>query len=370
VFRSIDKWLLGYLRSLRRRPPDGPAHILFCVADHFEPFKDLKGRPEDARLLVKDWVLQYSASVDGIHDDDGRPPVHTIFYPEEEYDRGCLSILEQLCANALAEVELHLHHRNDTAEGLAEKLAGFRDRLHNDHGLLGCDADGNVRYGFVHGNWSLCNSRPDGDWCGVNEELGILRSTGCYADFTFPSAPSPTQPRTVNAVYRAVDTPGRPRAHDTGIPVACGRSPCRDSLMLIQGPLGLNWRRRKWGIFPRLENAELSAANPPTPERADLWVAQGIHVAGSPDWVFVKVHTHGCVAGNRAALAGDEMRRTREHLARRYGGGECRLHYVSAREMYNIARAAEDGKSGNANDYRDYEISSSISRICSLRRGR
>jgi hypothetical protein len=57
-----------------------------------------------------------------------------------------------------------------------------------------------IAYGFVHGNWALCNSRPDGDWCGVNEELTVLAQTGCYADFTFPSAPSPTQPRMVNAV--------------------------------------------------------------------------------------------------------------------------------------------------------------------------
>jgi len=32
------------------------------------------------------------------------------------------------------------------------------------------------------------------------------------------------------------------------------------------------------------------------------------------------------------------------------------LHYVSAREMYNIAKAAIDEKSGNPNDFRNYEI--------------
>jgi len=34
-----------------------------------------------------------------------------------------------------------------------------------------------------------------------------------------------------------------------------------------------------------------------------------------------------------------------------------KLHYVSAREMVNMIRAAEAGKSGNPGDYRDYEIS-------------
>jgi hypothetical protein len=30
------------------------------------------------------------------------------------------------------------------------------------------------------------------------------------------------------------------------------------------------------------------------------------------------------------------------------------LHYVTAREMFNIAAAAMDGSEGNPNDYRDY----------------
>ena len=32
------------------------------------------------------------------------------------------------------------------------------------------------------------------------------------------------------------------------------------------------------------------------------------------------------------------------------------LHYVTAREVYNIVKAAEAGKSGNPNQYRDYAL--------------
>jgi hypothetical protein len=32
------------------------------------------------------------------------------------------------------------------------------------------------------------------------------------------------------------------------------------------------------------------------------------------------------------------------------------LHYVTAREMYNIARAAMDGHAGNPNQYFDYVV--------------
>ena len=39
------------------------------------------------------------------------------------------------------------------------------------------------------------------------------------------------------------------------------------------------------------------------------------------------------------------------------------LHYVTTREAYNIAKAAEAGKSGNPNDYRDYIIPPPVNRF-------
>ena len=343
---------------------------------------------------VKQWAKQYPESVKGFADADGVAPKHTFFYPQEQYDAECLNALSALCRDGCGEVEIHLHHRNDTADGLRQKIIEFRDCLQQRHGLLGRDAQGYPGYGFVHGNWSLCNSRPDGDWCGVNEELTVLHDTGCYADFTFPSAPSPTQPRTVNAIYRACDTPGKPRGHDRGeivkvqaphhgdteTPVverstlrASGlprRSPeCTStsgrrrvppwfsSLMLVPGPLGLDWRRRKWGLLPRLENGEISAANPPTAARAELWVRQQVRVVGRPEWTFVKVHTHGCVDANAGVLFSEQMRGIHGYLNERYNDGAAwRLHYVTAREMFNMVRAAEDGKRGEPGEYRDYEI--------------
>jgi len=395
-FRAIDRWLPGYVAAAFRRPRRvaGERHLLFCVADHFEPFRkrlDLSGKASggrdrgDAVRLVREWTAEYRRSVEGLADADGVPPRHTFFYPAEEYDEECLDLLAEFSAAGFGEVEIHLHHRNDTAEGLRETLAGYRDTLRNRHGLLGSDGEDRVRYGFVHGNWALCNSRPDGDWCGVNEELGILAQTGCFADFTFPSAPSPTQPRMVNSLYRAVDSPGRPRGHDKGEILRAGRfactskctsteddtspenrtrtrtrtliSPFPNSLLLVQGPLALDWKRRKWGVVPRLENAEISGSNPPGPARVRLWLSAGIHVQGRPEWVFVKVHTHGCVDENRAMLFGESMRAVHETPGMG-AGDEWRVHYVTAREMYNIARAAEDGATGNPSDVRDYEVRS------------
>ncbi len=127
--------------------------------------------------------------------------------------------------------------------------------------------------------------------------------------------------------------------------------------MIIQGPLALNWRRRKWGVLPRLENAELSGVNPPTADRLRLWARVCIGVGGRPDWVFVKVHTHGCVPANRAVIMGPAMRGLHEALQRGFNDGAAwQLHYVTARELYNLARAAEDGQTGVPGPWRDYEV--------------
>jgi hypothetical protein len=46
-----------------------------------------------------------------------------------------------------------------------------------------------------------------------------------------------------------------------------------------------------------------------------------------------------------------------DHLKAKFNDGKrWSLHYVTAREMYNIVRAAEDGYKGNPREYRDYEI--------------
>src|SRR5262249_2846115 len=163
-----------------------------------------------------------------------------------------------------------------------------------------------VAFGFVHGNWALDNSRPDGRWCGVNNELDILREVGCYADFTFPSAPSPTQPRKVNSIYYATDDPERPRSHDQGIDVGTGPAPVR-GLMLIQGPLVLDWRRPRWGLLPRLENDCIQGSQPPGIDRVDLWLKARIQVPRRPDWFFVKLHAHGAHESTHEALLGEPM---------------------------------------------------------------
>lgn len=354
--KQMHLWLGSYL--FRRPPPaiDGPVHVLFCFVDHFEPGW---GRPSyDVEVeRVRNWRERYASLAARHRDADGRPPVHSFFYPEEEYREEHLDQLVELCREGYGEIEVHLHHDHDTAGGLREKIVRFVETLRTRHDAVPVDPQsGRPMFGFIHGNWSLDNSRSDGRWCGVNNELQVLGELGCYADFTLPSAPSDTQTRKINSIYYATDDPLRPKSHDSGVDAQVGKPGVGD-LLIVQGPLALDWKRRKWGIMPRIENADVRAMQPPREDRVDLWVRQHIHVRGRPDWVFVKVHTHGTQEQDIDTLLGEPMDRMFSYLEQAYNDGQRYvLHYVSAREVYNIIKAAEAGKSGSPNDYRDFAL--------------
>lgn len=357
VQRDVHIWLAGYVRHrlrVRRLRRDVPVtHVMFFFTDHFEP---LAGGVDMQRALerVARWRREYPRLAGRHRDADGRPPVHSFFYPEEEYRPELLDGVAEICRGGFGEVEVHLHHDHDTEAGLREKLNRFLRTLDQRHGLVPL-VDGAYRYGFIHGNWALDNSRRDGRWCGINNELSILRDTGCYADFTLPSAPSDTQTRTINAIYYATDDPAQAKSHDTGVPMRVGGQASGD-LLIFQGPLTLNWRHRRFGIWPRIENADIAPCDMPIEERVDLWVRQHIHVQGRPEWLFIKVHTHGAVEENADFLFGGELERMFSCLESRFNSGAYRLHYVSAREAFNIAKAAEAGCTGDPGRYRDYAI--------------
>lgn len=346
------------LEALRKRPlrVETPVHLLLCICDHFEP-GHAGATPEQADARVQAWTNEYPRLFERFRDSDGYPPRHTFFYPIEMYRPSELDRISDLCRRGFGEVEVHLHHDNDTPENLRKTLLDWKRLLRDHHGLLATDARTNeTRYAFIHGNWSLDNSRPDGRWCGVNNELDILRETGCYADFTFPSFPSPTQTRKINSIYYATDDPQKPKSHNTGTDVGRGPQPA-NSLMLIQGPLLFNWQSRKYGLLPRVENANLQHNQPPTEQRLDLWLQARIQVPSRPDWFFVKLHTHGAPEWNAKTLLGPPMVAFHEALARRsIENPNFHYHYVTAREMYNLVKAAEASWQGAVVEARDLEL--------------
>ena len=353
--KHLDKWLGGYVGHLWRRArarlprADGPRHLLFAFCDHYEPL--WKGADDaHGRARVAAWSDAYPRLAREFRDSDGRAPRHSFFFPGEQYAPHYLDALATLARDGFGEVELHLHHDGDTAPKLRADIADYLGK-YAAHGHLSRDRDGRLRYAFIHGNWCLANSRKDGRWCGVDDELPLLWDTGCYADFTFPSAPDESQPNIVNQIYWPTGDLARRRAYEGGERARVGERKS-DRILLIEGPLTL--ARRRLGV--KIENGDVHGGDPPTAERVRNWVAQGIHVEGRPEWIFVKIHTHGAPEKNAKMLLGDGFGALHRALAAYNDGKRWRLHYVTAREMYNVACAAMDGCAGDPNTFRDYAL--------------
>lgn len=357
MFKNIDIWLLSYLKDklTKKKKVEGLKHIMFCVVDHFEPrWGKVSEKIENER--VDYWIENYSKIAKKHKDTNKNMPKHTFFYPIDEFTSSVFEKIVDFSKQGGGEIEVHLHHDGDDEISLKNKLEKAK-KVFYDYGMLSINKDTKeINYGFVHGNWALCNSRKDGKWCGVNNELKVLSETGCYADFTLPSAPSDTQTKKINSIYYAKSSIEESKFHNKGVDVEVGKKPSGD-LMIIQGPLALNFKRRKFGILPKIENSEITLNNPPTKDRVDLWVNQNIAVKGKPDWIFVKVHTHSVNDANLKKDFFDNLDSMFNYLEDEYNDGvSYKLHYVTAREMYNIVKAAEAGKDDEPGEYRDYRL--------------
>jgi hypothetical protein len=81
-------------------------------------------------------------------------------------------------------------------------------------------------------------------------------------------------------------------------------------------------------------------------------------VQGRPEWVFVKLHCHGMNTNDRVSLVGEPMGSFLKDLRRFCNENRCGLHFVTCREMTNIAIAATCGEQDNPGSYREYFIRS------------
>jgi hypothetical protein len=334
---------------------------MLALADHFEPSivpeDGSRYAPYDEQERRLDsWCREFPRLAGAWLDHDGRPFVHTYFYPAEQYDRQLIQQLSELCRAGWGEIEIHLHHgisEPDTSGNTRRAVVEFRDALAWEHGCLSyLDGRGDAKYAFVHGNFALANS-AGGMFCGVDDEMQILAETGCYADLTLPAAAfHSAQIAKINSLYECAVPLSHAAPHRHGWPLERGRSPEIFPLM-VQGPLMLHLSR-----FPRLriENGAITMRNPLSLSRLRLWKDAAISVHGKPDWMFIKLHCHGMDPRQRDAVLGTPMR---EFLRDLVEGADQRneiLHFVTAREMVNIILAACDGQEGDPCEYRDYRL--------------
>ncbi len=352
----LNKWLIDYIlwRSALpfRGEVEGTTHVLFLFVDHFE----LAGK----QPRLSEWMSRYPGLASKHADGDGSKPKHTWFYAMDLMREDELESLKTLVEDGLGEVELHWHHSHDTAESFRTKLRRGLE-LFQKHGFMLPNGNGKAGcFAFIHGNWSLNNSRGN-EYCGVDNEIELLKEAGCYGDFTFPALHSAAQPNTINRIYYANFKPGLD-GYAKGRRAELGKRENGDELMIFEGPLIINWQDWRFRWHPMIENGEIGRGSTHgDPKRIDAWIRAGIHVAGRPEWVFVKVFCHG--GQDYQSVLGAETDRMFGYLEQRYNdGNDYKLHYVTAREAYNIVKAAEDGLSGDPGRFRDYVIPAPVGR--------
>ena len=338
--RHAEIWLKPYLADRTRRlvGADQPTveHIWLCVADHYEPFWN-GADYQTARRRVDAWRRRWPEIARGVADTSSNPlPRYTFFYPTEQYHPEILDALAEMTRDGIADVEVHIHHDGEGREDFIHRISTFCQALMDRHGLLR-KVDGRVRFGFIHGNWALDNSLPGGRWCGLNDEITILRDLGCYADFTMPSGASPTQAKIVNTIYWCTDDPRAPKSYDQGIPVHPGEAPACD-LLMVPGPLGLRWKGR---LLPRMETGEVAAHDPPTAYRARRWFDLAPRIR---EHSFLKLYTHGAQDSNLDALLSTGLRDLFGFACAESARRGAKMHLVSAWQMYLAIEALARGR--------------------------
>lgn len=171
-----------------------------------------------------------------------------------------------------------------------------------------------------------------------------------------PSASSDTQTETINSIYYAIDDPNRPKSHNTGISATAGVKN-HQGFLCIQGPLCFNFKYRKWGIIPRIENGCLAYDTPITDERIHLWLEQRVHVQGRPDVVFVKLYCHGTQEKNMDYFFKQgALDRLYSLLEDHFRTNNNRLYYVSVRQMYNAVKGLEATPESSIEAMLDFEL--------------
>ncbi len=359
-------WLVRYplnrAGSFLRQDSDKPKHIIFTIANHFEPSWSANGLLDldTQRRRLDEYHKLARKTGEAVLDADGTKFRHTNFFPAEQYNFEILEQVAQMQAEGLGEVEIHLHHgveKPDTAENLRKTLTNFRDVLAEEHKCLSRSGEaGKPMYAFVHGNLALGNS-AGGKFCGVDSELQILQETGCYADFTLPSAPDETQVPMLNAIYECGLPLTEKIPHRAGRKVSTfGNQP--QLPLIFTGPLVFNWTRRIKGIpVPRIDDGALVESQTMDLPRLNRWLSANITVENRPEWIFVKLYCHGFFDHDQSSSIGERARRFfSEVIENGEKTNDYKVHFASAREAFNMVSAAIDGKEGTPNEFRNYRL--------------
>jgi len=326
-------------------------HVFFMIADHHEPSgRGLKGA-ENSKL----WCDNFKKTFEGIKDDFGNNIQWSWFYPYDHKNKLVVFNLNELVYGGWGEIEFQWHHGPDTNETLPSKLVDAIAWFNHLGCMLSTGKNPKSNFGFVHGNWSLDNSRENNKWCGVTRELDILKKNGCYADFTFATFGTKAQPSKINSIYYAKDT-DESKSYNNGIDAQVGLK--NNDFLIFQGPITFDWHNFEFDC------AALETTSLPQKHRIKNWLKHAPIVKGRPEWVFLKTYSHAFQSQHE--VISEQFKEMLFELKRVCKEKKLSLHFVTAREAYNMVKAAEAGHNGNPELYRDFLIKKPVNRVMSV----
>ncbi len=122
MLNNIHLWIGEYVwqRATRRARPQPPpprggggGPNFFLIVVHFEPCWG--GAPLEKEIeRTSRFLSAYETLIRKHKDSSGVPPKYSFFYPIDEYTRECVERVADFCRDGYGEVEVHLHHKDDT----------------------------------------------------------------------------------------------------------------------------------------------------------------------------------------------------------------------------------------------------------------
>jgi hypothetical protein len=334
-----------------------------CLADQFSTAIDSGSDPGDQWTIFclvcsfgtdsfdseLPCLLNSLDSVRLIHSDNfSSIPKLTLACPVLDWADSSVNEIAHICAQGLGEVELLFRAREFDQGSISSCLVTASEKL-----LLNARHSPGARTSRFCILWDASifgDSRLTSPSAALVE---LLRDIGCLVDLSHPDNGCTFQPKPLNSIYTVAHYPPVPRPYNCPSYVAANELPS-GYLYVVDGPLDVVWNPRNGELLPRVVTGRIEAGDCPTHNDVSSWCDAGIHVTGRPGWIFVKliletgansqdvIESLDCVFSACGSLFGN--------------GSDSGVIFATAREMYNIVRAAEAGKNGSAAEYRDYLI--------------
>jgi hypothetical protein len=160
----------------------------------------------------------------------------------------------------------------------------------------------------------------------------------------------------INAIYQCGNAFDQAKPHRSGPDLKVGDSPTLP--IIFTGPLIFDWSRRIRGLpVPRIDDGALARNYPLSLARFRRWRSAQISVLGRPNWIFIKLYCHAFFDWDQDAMIGEQLCRFMDELMNLADQSrKFKVHFTSAREAFNLVMASLAGKTGDPNDYRNYQL--------------